>query len=300
MNRKTIYSILGLIAFAIIPVYWLKLAYTNVLIRDGLYISTVFISVLAGMYAISRFGFKNARGLALICFTLGLVSLLLGNLAFEYYYIIDKNNIPFPSLSDFFSLSYYVFFLAALIIEVKLAHVNWKKINIRILILPIILSIISTIVVYYIGIYKAYDPTVDLFSNIVNIAYGVGDLILIIISLFLLVLVKEYQGGKMSRILLILLISLLFEIVGDIFLAFYMTQYNNEVWFYKSFFDTTSMIGYLLSAAMLFEYGFSFVDAFKMAGVDLSKNATPLTLNSKNSKQASPGTDPATSSSESK
>lgn len=296
MNRKTIYIILALFALAIIPVYWLKLAYYNVLIRDGLYLTTVFISVLAGIFAISRFGFKNTRGLALICFTLGLLCLLMGNLVFEYYYIIDKNNIPFPSLSDFFSLSYYVFFLAALIIEVKLAHVNWKHIHKRILILPILLSIVATAVVSYIDIYKAYDPTVGLFSNIVNISYGIGDLVLIIISLFLLVLVKEYQGGKLARILLLLLVSLCFEIVGDIFLAFYMTQYNNEVWFYKSFFDTISMIGYLLSAAMLFEYGFSFVDAYKMAGVDLSKNATPLTLNPKNTNQVSSGKSEGTSS----
>jgi hypothetical protein len=279
MNRKAVYIILSLFALVIIPVYWLKLGYYNVLVRDGLYMINVSIPVIAGLFAVNRYGVKNARGKVLIFFTVGVFCNLMGNLIFEYYYIVDKNNIPSPSAIDYFDLIYYPFFLAALVIEVKLAHVNWKRLHKKILILPVLLSIVLTIIVSYLSIYKAYDPTVNLIANIVNMSYGVGDLILIIISLFLFVLVKEYEGGRMAKILWLLLISLCFQIVGDIFLAIYLTQYNNEVWFYKSFFDSISMVSSLLTAAMLFEYGFSINDAYKIAKSDISKGAPPLTLN---------------------
>lgn len=283
MSKKTVYIIYILFALAIIPVYWLQLAYHNILIRDGLFLSVEFIAVIAGIFAVSKYGFKSARGLAILLFTLGLISDFTANLIFEYFYIVDKNNIPFPSIGDLLSLLFFIFFLVALVTEVKLAHVNWKKLPKHTLILPILLSIVLTIVVSYLEIYKAYDPTQNFFSNFVSMAYGVGYLILIIICIFLTVLQKEYQGGRLQRIWILMIIALLMNVIDGIFLAIYLTQYNNEVWFYKCFFDTVDMLGYLFLATFFTEYGYSVIDAYKLASTGISKNATPIVLNTKDS-----------------
>lgn len=278
MNKKVITTILILLAVAIIPVYWLKLAFKIIPIRDGLYMITVITAVIASFFACFKYGIKHARSLTLLAIAGALVSELIAEFIFEYHYIILRHDIPFPSVEDLFSLLYYGLFFVGLINEIRVAHVNWKKLNKRILILPIIISLILICVVSYMGIYEAYDPTETLFANIVSMAYGVGDLLLIIISLFLIVLVKEYRGGKFARIWMFLLIGFIFNITADIFWSFYPTQYHDEVWFYKSFFDTASMLGYLCFAQMLFLFGFSISDAYKLVNIDSSKNAKPITL----------------------
>jgi hypothetical protein len=279
MSSKTVTIILTILLLAVIPVYWLRLAYTNIPIRDGLYLSSVVIAVIAGSFAIYKYGVKHSRRLTLFALTAAVASSLISEIIFEYHYVIDKHNIPFPSIADFFSLFFYVFFLIALINEIRLAKVDWKHFKKRLLIIPIIISIILIGVVSYFGVYKAYDSTVDLFTNIVAMAYGVGDLLLIITSIFLVILVREYRGGRFAKIWLILLTGFVFFLAADITWSFYPNQYHDEVWFYKSLLDTLWMIGYLCFAQTLFQFGFSIADAYKMASIDTSNNAKPLTLN---------------------
>jgi hypothetical protein len=278
MNRRVVTVILILLALATIPVYWLRLAFTIIPIRDGLYLSTVLASVIAGFFAIYKYGFKHSRRFTLLFLTGALTSMFVSELIFEYHYILDKNNIPFPSIGDFFGLLFYLLFVIGLINEMRLASVNWKHVSKRLLVVAILISIILLGVVGYYGVYQSYDPTVNLFTNLVEMAYGVGDMLLIITSLMLVVLVREYRGGRFAKIWLTLLIAFCFFLAGDITANFYLTQYNNEVWFYKSLLDTLWMIAYLCMAQALFSYGFSIMDAYKLANTEVRKDAKNIEL----------------------
>src|SRR5260221_13810743 len=104
MNSKTITIILILLAIASLPIYWMRLAFTIIPIRDGLYLSTVLIAVIAGCFAIFKYGIKHSRRLTLFSFTAAVTCSLISEIIFQYHYAIDKHNIPFPSVGDFFSL----------------------------------------------------------------------------------------------------------------------------------------------------------------------------------------------------
>src|SRR6266480_3942136 len=163
MNSKIITIILVLLLLATIPVYWIRLAFTNVPVRDGLYLSTLLAAIIGGFFAISKYGIKNARRITLISFTIALLGTFISELIFEYHFIVLKHDIPFPSIGDFFSLLFYTFFLIGLINKVRLAKVNWKHVNKLLLTGVSLLSLLLVGVVSYFGIYKAYDPTENLF-----------------------------------------------------------------------------------------------------------------------------------------
>jgi len=278
MKSKVITIILILFLLASIPIYWLRLAYNIPPIRDGLYLSTVVAAVIGSFFAISKYGIKNARRVTLISFIISFLGALSNELVFEYHYIILKHDIPFPSIGDFFSLIFYTFLLVALINEVRLAKVNWKHTSKPLLGVAILISLVLIGIVSYFGVYKAYDPTLTLFANLVSMAYGVGDLFIILVSLFLVILVKEYSGGRFAKIWLTLLTGFVFFLAADITWSFYSTQYHDEVWFYKSLIDTCWMVGYVCFALTLFQFGFSITDAYKMVSKETNKNAKPLIL----------------------
>jgi hypothetical protein len=278
MNNKVVTIILIILLLASIPIYWLRLAFNIPPIRDGLYLSTVFIALIGAFFAISKYGLKSARRVTLISFAVALLGSFTSELIFEYHFIILKHDIPFPSIGDFFSLLAYIGFFAALINEMRLAKVNWKHVNKLLLAGVILFSLTLICVVSYFGIYQAYDPAENLFTNLVSMGYGVGDLFLIIVSLFLVILVKEYRGGRFAKIWMTLLIGFVFFLASDITWSFYPTQYHDEVWFYKSLLDTLWMIGYLCFAWTFFQFGFSISDAYKMVDTEVGKNSKPISL----------------------
>ena len=280
MNNKIVNIILLCIALAIIPVYWLRFAFTNAVIRDSLYLSSVIAAVIGGGYALSKYGLKQARGLTLILLTTGVLFLLIGELIFEYYYIVLKHDIPFPSIADIFYLSSYPLLLAGFFNEIRLADVHFRKLNKMIWVLLIAIALGLSYVVYQWGIVTGYDPKEQLFTNIIAMSYGVGDIFLIMTALFLSILVREYRGGKFAGIWIYMMAGFCLLLTGDIFAEFFREQYHNEVWFWKSFLDTLGMLGYLCYAKALFNFGFSIVDAYnKILGLkDKSADAHQIVL----------------------
>jgi hypothetical protein len=265
MTKTIIRSILILIALAIIPVYWLRLAFDNVPIRDGLFLSTIFIALCGGIFAVRKYGFKNARSLTLLSLTAAVGCLFIGELIFQYHFIQYGHDIPFPSVGDIFNISVYPIFFVGLFNEIRLAKVNWKKLNKAAVILFILVSVILVGMVSYYGIYKSYDASMDLFANLVSMSYGVGDLFIICVTLLLLVLVKEYRGGRFAKIWLFMLTGFICILAADMTWSFHSTEYHDEVWFIKSLLDSFWMAGYLCFAQALFEFGFSIMDALKQA-----------------------------------
>lgn len=262
MNNRNITIFLGIIAFATIPVYWLQMGFHIVAVRDTLFMSTIFMAMCGGIFAVWKFGINRARSITLLSFAIALTSVFIAESIFEYHYIKYYHNIPFPSVEDYFNLAYYIFFFIGLMNEIRIARINWKKVNKKMLLLLAIGCLILVGIVSYFGVYKSYDPTLDLFSNLVSMGYGVGDLLLILTAFSVFVLVREYRGGRLARIWLTFFIALLLVLTADITWSFYSSQYHNEVWFYKSLLDTIWMLAYLSYAKALFDFGFSIDDAY--------------------------------------
>jgi hypothetical protein len=263
MNKRLfILVILSFIFILAFSVYWLRLGWDIVSLREGIYLSTSGIAVIGGIFALVTYGFKGPRTTTLFLLTMGIAYWFIGDTLFSYYQFILKID-PFPSLADAFYLTAYPFLLFGLINEVKAAKANWGRFNQPIAFLFGISATLLAIVVSYFGIFLAYDAKETLFANIIAMSYGVGDLLLILANMFVLILVWEFRGGKLSRVWLTLFVSFVLTLIADILFALFTVQYKAEMWFYKSLLDSLWMLSYLIFAYALFDLSFSLTDAFQ-------------------------------------
>lgn len=265
MNRKIITIVLVVLAIALACVYWLGIGFNQIALRESLYLATSGIAMVGGLCALFSYGFKGPRTRTLLLLTGGMGYLFIGELFFDYYeYILGIN--PFPSVADIFYMLAYPMLVLGLINEVIVARVNWEKLNKIVLLLFFTCAVLFAVIVGYFGIYQAYDAQRSLLANGIAMSYGVGDLLLIVASLLIFILIKEFQGGILSRVLFKLFFGFLCTLVGDILFAIYTTQYDRQIWFYKSLLDSFWVAGYLLFASAMFDFAFSIQEAYQKIG----------------------------------
>lgn len=262
MNRRLFTLVLlSFIFITAFSVYWLRTGWDNIFLREGIYLLTSAIAVVAGIVALFTYGFKGPRTATIFLLTMGISYWCIGDTLFSYYQFILHTD-PFPSLADAFYIAAYPFLLFGLINEVKSAKANWGRFNQPVAFLFTISAILLALVVSYFGIFLAYDPKETLFANIIAMSYGIGDLLLILINMLVLILVWEFRGGKLSRIWLTLFVSFVLTLVADILFAIFSIEYQTEV-FFKSLLDSLWMLSYLTFAYGLFDFSFSLTDAYQ-------------------------------------
>jgi hypothetical protein len=165
---------------------------------QALYLIFPVAAALIALYASRIFGFKSANGRAILLITGGVVC---WGIAEVIGFVLDNflavDNL-IPRVDSFFFLLAYPIFGAGIYQCFITSGVKLKQVKKTLLAIVVSISIILTTLVGYFGIYQAYDPSVDLLTNIVNIGYGIGDLILIVLSLLTILVASEYKGGKLA------------------------------------------------------------------------------------------------------
>ncbi len=205
-----------------------------------LYLIFPVLAALIGLYTSSIYGFKNANGRAMILIA---VSLTCWAIAEIIFYISDNfvtSASLAPQLGDVFFLLGYPIFGAGVYQGYITAGIKLKKVNKSLLTAVLSASIILTVLVGYFGIYQIYDSTADLATNILNTGYGVGDLIVVVASMLMILVAREYKGGKLALFwTTVTLGNLLFLIADVVYCDMYGTQiladmkpytYNDLVW----------------------------------------------------------------------
>lgn len=227
MKKRTIASVLlGLLYFVALLVYWLHLGgrYFEPL-RDSLYLFTPLTSVIAGIFLLRLYGTKGFRARTFILLTLGISCLFVGEVLWNYYeYFLHIN--PFPSNADIFYLTAYPLFFMGLINEIRGVEFNWHSLKRETIFLLTIVSILLIILVFYFGIYLAYDAKETLSTNIIAMGYGIGDVILILTNIFVLVLAWEFRGGKFSHTWIAIFCSFIMTLIADILFAIFTDPYK--------------------------------------------------------------------------
>jgi hypothetical protein len=233
----------------------------NKRISVGILLGCIFFSALGIYWLRLGFSITSPRSRTFLFLTAGIGYWFLGEVIFDYYQYIVKID-PFPSIADAFYLFAYPLLLLGLINEVITSQVQWRKLHRGLLFLFVSLSLVLGVLVFYFGVFQAYNPTVSLLSNAIVMSYGLGDLLLLTATLFVLLLAWEFRGGKLSRVWLFFFLSFLLNLIADILYAVYEVEYESLVWFYKSAIDTFFMGSYLLFAYAMFDFGLSILDAF--------------------------------------
>lgn len=150
------------------------------------------ISFIAGFVLLKKLGFSSKRSAVVKWAVSAILLWIIGELVTIYYLNIGKDT--YPSIIDIFFLLGYLSFSTAIVLEAKLFSFRIRDLGSSTAsFLGIIFLLITTIVSYIIFI--GYSPEESILSNLATVGFSLGDLLMGGLSLSLLALTWNYQGG---------------------------------------------------------------------------------------------------------
>lgn len=221
------------------------------MVKNILFLLTSLGAVVGGFFVARVYGLTSDHGKAFLYITSGIACLFIGEVIWVVFESILKTK-PFPSIADLFYLASYPLLLVGFFKELRLYNFEVKLATKPLL---QIIAFIASLIVLYFSIFLAYDSQVTLLENGIAIAYGVGDLILIVSLLYVLALALNFRSGKMFSGWLYMFAGMILTLIADILFAMYQDQFEAGMWFARQI-DLLWGGGYLLMAFGLFEIGF--------------------------------------------
>lgn len=222
---------------------------TNATLEQILYSGSSLVAIIMGFKAHQMYGGGKGSH-SLIIFMTGIGVWLIGDIIWWYQNL--TTGITVPSIADFFYLLGYPLFFIAITNEILRVHISWKSVNKAFMGGVLLMALLFITVFSYFSIFLAYDKSYSIIQNIVTLGYGIGDIILIIMSFFLLTLVNEYRGGKVSRCWLFLFLGFVVTLLADMLYALYVPNFQKQASLLEAFSDSLYVGGYLLWAAAFY------------------------------------------------
>lgn len=208
-------------AYFILYLFINLLSSSKNLLADTLYVFSALIAFLAAVYTVYFYGINNPRGRALLYIALGI---LLWFFAEATWVFLDffSQTAPYPSVADVFFILAYPLFFIGLAKEAQIGKISWKPDRI----LPLVaLASVLGLVVFYFGVYTAYNAAQDTISNLFSIFYGVGDLILLIVGVLSLFIILDYRKGRLFAPWIMIMLGFFSILVADIIFSVYEDSY---------------------------------------------------------------------------
>ena len=182
-------------------------------------------------------GSKSAVGRALLAISIGAICWGMGQMFWSIYYnILTSVDVPYPSLADVgYSLSFP--FLAIGLVSLSKAtgaRFSLKKSGGKIL--AFCITTIVLIAAYYLLIVVARGGVIDFAEGglklFFDIAYPVGDLVILLFSVLVYGLSFKYLGGEYKLPILSVLLGLFVLFCGDFSFSYTTTvgSYYNGSW----------------------------------------------------------------------
>ncbi len=196
--KSIIRPIILLVSFLIISTVYVLNSKIQVFPIYTLYMVFPVGAALIGVYTSRLYRFNNANGRAMILITGGLFCWGVSEtMAYISDNFITSASLD-PSLFDVISLLGYLAVCAGIYQGYVAAEIKLNQVNKTLLAIVSPVSIILTIVVGYFCVYQVYDPSADFATNMVSVGFGVGDLTLLIASMLMILVAREYKGGKLA------------------------------------------------------------------------------------------------------
>ncbi len=222
---------------------------------DSLFMGTVYLffplaAALIALFTSRMYGFNNANGRALLLITGGLV---FWGIAETITYILNSftDNTQYPTIANLFLLLSYPLIGMGIYQGYVAAEVKLKQVKKSLIAIVLSISLILTVLVAYYGVYQAYDPDAELLANIVNLGYGIGDLILVITSMLTILVAREYRGGKLATFWKTIAVGFFLFLIADIMFAMHGGQYTDDL--YEVCMELTWIAAYIVLAFAILE-----------------------------------------------
>ncbi len=215
-TRPIIRPIIFLVSFLIISVVYILNPKIQPLPIYTLYMIFPVGAALIGLYTSRIYRFNNANGRAMILIADGLFCWGVSeSMAYVSDNFITSASLA-PSLLEVVSLIGYLAVGAGIYQGYVAAEIKLKQVNKSLLAIVLLASIILTIIVGYFCVYLVYDPSADIATNMVSVGFGVGDLTLLVGSMLMILVAREYKGGKLASFWVTMTAGFFIFLIADI------------------------------------------------------------------------------------
>lgn len=222
-DNKTRFLILF---YFLLVIWWLSLHFRGLEnTTENYFYSLVYglIPLLWGLFGLKTSqewgGFKSTMGRCVRFLSLGLCSWAVGNIVFAYYNLVLNIEVPYPSIAD------YIFFLSFPLWIIGMSHfsklsgayfsMRQFKGKIAFLLIPLIAIISSYYLLFIVARGGEIDTTGGWQKLILDIAFPIGDALILTIGLMLYGLSYSYLGGKYKLPIIITLIGFFLAYITD-------------------------------------------------------------------------------------
>lgn len=237
-ESKIVFSYFVLVAIWWLVLYLLNIKYNihNYLYQFGFGLIPL-LGGLSGIVKSKKWGFLRSKvGSAVFFISSGLVSWGLGQMAWSFYNIVLKIEVPYPSLADVGYIGAVPLWAIGIVYLSKAtgARFSLKKIHgkIFLFIIPLLASIIS----YYLLIVVTRGGSIDLNNELLKLffdfAYPIGDLIILTLALLIYGLSFNYLGGRFKIPIMTLVAGFILMYLTDFSFSYVTTveTYYNGHW----------------------------------------------------------------------
>lgn len=214
-----------------------------------IYLTGPMTAIVAGILTLRRLGWEGKRAQVLKIMILALVCWFVAEII--SLYLTWKGETPYPSLADVLFLSGYALFCAAVVMEVRLFGLHWKKLSIPLLVVmgTIFLAVVSVVVYVAMRGYKIHE---SLLVNLTTISWSIGDLIMGGLGLVLLAMVWQYRTGAVKREWLWFMFATTINLIADTIYNLYPGTIISGSWL-NALLNSMWVAGYLLFAGYFLE-----------------------------------------------
>ncbi len=242
--------------FITLTVWWVMLASGGNTNNDPAYFFaatyglTALVGGLYGLFAARSWGYlKSAFGRAIIALSLGLLMNEFGQVVFSYFNVVEKVQVPYPSLADigfFGAVPLYMlgglFLMQGLGVAQIIKRKPWKAI-VGVLVPLVVLGI------SYLLFLNGQDQSQnDVLTIFLNFGYPLGQAAYVSIALVIVLSLQGVLGGKMKWPIMALLLAFLLQYAAD-FNFLYQTQH--ATWANGAYGDYLYLVAYFVMGISL-------------------------------------------------
>lgn len=259
-NKKNILFILAF--FVVLSVWWvsiyfrgLKEGIENEIFTDIYFISSLWGGIVGLFVSKCWGGHKSNLGRAIGAFSIGLLGQAFGQMAYNYYAVVLKVEIPYPSIGDFgfFSTAFIYIYGLIQLAKVVGSEITFKTYRGRgiAVILPLIFMV-GTFYIFLRGYEYDWQYPVRV---IMDLTWPIIDSFFLSLAILVWLLSRNFLGGLMKSPISFLLAALIFEAVADLNFIY---QFAQDKWYAGGINDYMYLVAYTLMAVALMRIGVLF------------------------------------------
>ncbi len=234
--------------------YWFKpWGVQNDLAQTIVYLLAPVLATGSALFLLAKYGLTGKRSLVFFTLLAGLIFLLAGEVIYVYFdYFLESR--PFPTVADVFYLLSYPFIFLSIFIASRLLRESARSLSWQSRISLLVLFLLFGGVVAYSDIYLSYSTSESILVNAINLAYGLGDFLIIAGALGLFYLARHARQTAENYLWTGLVVGFGCITAADLLFANFNELYLSGNTIAVNIMDSLWMLGYTVIAFFIMNF----------------------------------------------